>query len=253
MSPFAAGLQALLLLTVAVGDDPLSQRPDAWEFATTPERALSMAFVEYEEGVSLLVACAGDELSVQVLGLPAAAISSGRFERRLGDGRTEASWWDRSSSRESLISSAPARDARSFRRDRDFVLRAEREDAPPVSIDLALPAQSGNLDRVLTACGRTLESPMDAAPAVGRLLLATPGVQLPDAAHQRYDRFEVELDCLIADSRLSSCQSEHQRPADSALGAAAARQANGVRVRVSDAAAAEGRWVRIVVRTGRGR
>jgi len=106
---------------------------------------------------------------------------------------------------------------------------------------------------VLTACGLALVNPIDDAPSAADLLVQVPALEIPETVSRRHDQIQIEIDCLIANGRLSACQSERQVPADPAAGAITARAANGTRVRVTDATAAEGRRVTVVVTGARRR
>lgn len=241
MSALSFAIQALLLVSGQAVDQPT----DDWDFAVDPTRKLTVASVAYAEGSTLFAACLNDTLTVGVRGLPTPSVSTRWFERRFNDGRTETSFWEASDTGTGLISGASARVARSLRTGGRLVLNSAPDGEVPIHLALDLPTQSANLDRVLTACGRPLESPHDRAPPLGKLLEQTPAIPPPAAV--RHSSFRVEVDCIVADGRLSACLSEHQHPADKALGAAVAREANGVRVKVNDPIAAEGGWVQILV------
>ncbi|HUH23528.1 MAG TPA: hypothetical protein VLZ51_05655 [Brevundimonas sp.] len=241
MSALTLAIQALLLVSGQAVDQPT----DDWDFAVDPARQLTVASVAYAEGSTLFAACLNDTLTVGVRGLPTPSVATRWFERHFDDGRMESSYWEASGTGTGLISDAPARVARSLRSGGQLVLISAPDGEVPIHLALDLPTQSANLDRVLTACGRPLESPHDRAPPLGKLLEQTPAISPPPSA--RYSSFQVEIDCIVADGRLSACLSEHQRPADKGLGAAVAREANGVRVKVSDPIAAEGGWVQILV------
>ncbi|MNK86413.1 hypothetical protein D3C87_1063240 [compost metagenome] len=241
MSALTFAIQALLLVSGQAVDQPT----DDWDFAVDPTRKLTVASVAYAEGSTLFAACLNDSLTVGVRGLPTPSVSTRWFERRFDDDRTEASFWEASDTGNALVSGASARVARSLRNGGKLVLNSAPDGEVPIHLAFDLPTQSANLDRVLAACGRPLESPLDIAPPLGNLLQQTPAIR--PLTSVRYSSYQVELDCIVADGRLSACRSEHQRPADSALGIAIARDANGVSVKVSDPIAAEGRWVQILV------
>ncbi|MFC5371702.1 hypothetical protein ACFPIF_04015 [Brevundimonas faecalis] len=234
-------IRTLLLVSGQSADQTI----DDWDLAVDSARQLTVATVAYAEGSTLFAACLNDTLTVGLKGLPTSSVASRRFERRFDDGHTESTFWEASDKGTGLISATPARVARSFRNGSRLVLSSAPDGEVPIHLAFDVPTQSANLDRVLAACGRPLENPLDSAPPLDMLLQQTPAI--PPAASARYSSYQVELDCIVADGRLSACLSEHQRPADPALGVAVAREANGVRVKVSDPTAAEGRWVQILV------
>lgn len=245
MIDLVATIQIGLMLLASGGLGPPFQSSDDWDLAADPARSLTIASVEYASGVALSVQCLAGDLSVGLVGLPASAATLRKFERRFDDGSPET-WYFDAATENGLIARS-ARYARSFRGGGTLVLTAAPDGASPVQMRLDLPAQSTILDQVITACGRALTTRYDSALDVGPLLLETPGVEVPPAAFRRQNLIRIVLDCLIVDSRLTSCESESQTPQDMAAGEATARGANGRRVHVSDPAAAEGRWLQIVV------
>lgn len=247
MSVLIATLRALVL----VGSVVAGQTSDDWDYETAPGRA--MASTAYAEGVMLFVACSNGAFIVGVRGLPASAQQAGTFIRTRADGRTESSYWDTSKAGGVLVSSNPGRIARSFRSGGRLILNSAPEDeGAPVHIALDLPSQSANLDRVMTECGRALESPLDDALVLtGDNLQAIPWIMPPPEGGRA--RYRIELECLVTNQRLASCRIENQAPANVALGAAYLRQANGRRIRVRDAAAAEGRSLHMLIEGGSGR
>lgn len=245
MFDFVAAIQVGVLLITGGGFGQPSQSSDDWDLAADPARNLTIASVDYASGVSLSVQCFDGGLSVGLVGLPAFAATVRQLERRFDDGRHET-WYFEPATGNGLVAHN-IRYARAFRAEGGLVLTAAPDGAPPVQIRLDLPAQSTHLDQVLSACGKALTSRFDTALDVGTLLLAAPGIEVPPSALDRHDLIQIVLDCLIVDSRLASCESESQTPQDTAAGDATARATNGKRVRVSDPAAAEGRWVQIVV------
>jgi|GEM_PF-3952348 len=239
-----AGLQTLFLMGSVIG----AQTSDDWDYEVTQGQVIASS--SYAEGATLFAACSRGDLVVGLLGLPASAQRAGKLIRTRADGQTETAHWDRLEAGGVLVSSDPGRIARSFRRGGQLILNSEPEDeAVPIHIALDLPSQSANLDRVMTECGRALESPLDDALVLTNDNLQAPPRIMPPPGFGQTD-YRLELDCLIARERLASCRIEHQVPVNAALGRAYLSAANGVRVRVRDAAAAEGRSLHIRIEGG---
>ena len=237
-----------LFATLAAGGGALAQDAPAvndWDYAEDAGQKLAVASVEYAGGVSLIVQCLDGEFTVGIGGLSGFASSPVRLERRRADGRVEDTYWRPAG--DSLITSNSWRYGRWFRGGGRFILTGDPEGAPPVRLELTLPSQANNLDRVLTSCGSPLESPFDDALDVGRLMTEGPRIEMPPSAMRRHDLISVWVDCLVANGRLAACRSDRQRPIDPRAGAAVAREANGKRVGLSDVGAAEDRTVEIVI------
>lgn len=243
MSYLLAGLGAALVLSGAGAQT----RPatDDWAFATDRTRELSIASVSYSSGVTLSVQCLAGDLMVAITGLPANAAAIRRYDRRVEDGRTEQTVWAGASG--NGISNGSARLARTFRRGGRLQLNASPAGQAPVEIALDLPAQSTNIDRVLTACGLPLADAFDGALNVGDLLIRQPTVSLRQSSFRSYEVAVVSLECLVAGGRLASCRAVKAEPPSAEVAAAAVNAANGRRLALRDAAAAEGRVVELVV------
>jgi len=251
MSSLSASLLSALVIAGSGTPSAPGQATDDWDFRADPARNVAAAFVDYSSGVSLTVDCERPA-DHRYPGLSDVAPSSLLFDRQRNGGEVEVSLWRATPAGDGLINTS-ARDARSFREGGRLALVANPQPDPPVRIELDLPSESANLDRVLTACGLALVNPIDDAPSAADLLVQVPALEIPETVSRRHDQIQIEIDCLIANGRLSACQSERQVPADPAAGAITARAANGTRVRVTDATAAEGRRVTVVVTGARRR
>jgi len=219
---------------------------DDWDLTTHSAGPLTLASVDYAAGRSVRVQCLSGGLDVAVTGLTVPGPEEIELERRRGDGSVETTRWTRSPDG-SLVSESAARFARSLRAPGRLVLRAPGGGAGTSGLDLPLPGESANLDRVLSDCGLSLVSALDGAVDVEPLIERFPNVPIPERALDQQDAIRVEVDCLVVNSRLAGCVSERQTPADPVAGQATAREAEGKRVRVREGADAEGGRVRIVV------
>ena len=118
-------------------------------------------------------------------------------------------------------------------------------EARPMRMQVNLPAQSANLDGVLTVCGYPLADPRDSMTEVSDLIIKYPALQLPQLDRE-FVVVRIELSCIVSEGRLTACQSDHETPAVPSLGAAMARRANGAEITLQDGAVAEGGLVDIV-------
>lgn len=238
---------ALMVCTIGVAAAAQTETPDDdWDVATDPTQDLVIAGVEYASGAILAVECRAGALNAWISGLPTNAVTGGRFTRSLADGRSVDSYWTLSTSGTQLTSASAARDARSFKSGGVLALVSTEHKGAPLSLRLDLPAQSAGVDRVLTACGRPLSDPRDALPDVSPLLSEWPRIPIAESA-SRHAHIRVEISCIVSAGRLTACQSDNETPKDARVGAATARRANGHRLRLTDAAAAEGRLFELVV------
>lgn len=246
--PFLSASLLAALLSASPGSPAASgQITGDWDFVADPARNLTVASVDYSSGASLTVSCMAGALTTGIRVLASVPSSSVlRFDRQRNGGEVETSWWRGTPAGDALIS-LTARDARSLREGGSLTLVANPQPDPQLRIQLDLPSEHENLDRVLSECGIALVNPIDDALDASDLLVRVPRVEMPERAWRGHQTLQVEIDCLIANARLTACQSEHQTPADPAAGARVARTANGTRVRVTDAAAAEGRRLTLVV------
>ena len=113
-------------------------------------------------------------------------------------------------------------------------------------MQLDLPPQSANLDRVLTDCAYPLVDPRDELADASDLIIAQPMIEMPTFS-RRYTVVRVEVSCVVSNGRLTACQSDHETPPAPEVGRATARRANGTRVSLREPVAAEGRLLDIVV------
>ena len=244
-----AGLQIVLALSATEGHQDRPTLQD-WAYVTEPSQALTAASISSPTGLTLSARCQSGEFVLQISGLPGVATEFARVERRYEDGRLEQTYWRHTGAERGEIILESPRMARSFRPGGRLTLNVALQDKEPAQLSFELPDRSENIDRVLTDCGLPLSDPFDGALNAGDLLEAVPRVSPPAWLWSRQGSIRISVECLIVAGRLSACRSPQQQPSDPRAGAAAARAANGVRVRLRDPAAAEGRYVEMVLMMG---
>ena len=243
----AAGIAVTgLAMLVAFAPVRAQQVADGWDLAVDAPNESVSASIEYASGVAVVVQCRSGGLVTAISHTPLSNSNSRRAVLTRGDPFSPNVEWETAAGG-TAISRDPSV-VRFLRRGGPVILQSTDDDPAPFSASLELPASGAAVDQVLTACGSPLNRDHDAAPSATGLLLAAPAVEMPSAAMlQNGTPQTVYLSCLIRSSRLADCLSEYERPRNPRAGAAAARSADGTRVRVRDPAIAEGKRIEIVV------
>lgn len=230
-----------LAVALSLGPFPaFAQDADDWEFAEDTGRKLTVAAARYEGGQAVLVQCRDGELNAMIVGLPATDYRLRRVAAERADGRRDQqSWFPEAAAPGSpavFRTLTPGRDARFFKGGGLMTLRSTDGDPASMEATFDLPAQSANLDRVLTACGRPLEDERD------RLARTPVTIEWePVASGRRRDSGRgrttgaADISCVVRNQRYTDCRVEYARPARD--GARLAREMEGDRLRTPDPAA----------------
>lgn len=240
------------LLTVALcavlcaGPAAAMPQDDDWELTEDPAQQLTMAAVRYEGGQAIIAQCQRGRLVVLIAGLP-----EGEEILRLAatrpDGRTAAQVWIPVAAAGAYRSATPGREARFMRGGGAYVVRSATDVPAVVNGTFDLPAQSANLDRVLTACGWALDDDRD----------------LLDEAHVTLDRPsrrgpppyrapsvpEREVSCVVREMRLRDCRADHPPSQRTSNTRSLVRAVEGEEIHVAtgaDPATAEGKVFRVI-------
>lgn len=247
MSPLPPRLLPLVTTALWLVAAPTWAQDDDWHVVAAPGAERVIATADYSSGVSLQIECTSNRLAVAITGLPRTREDSVVYRRTLPDGRTETSVWSVGDDDSTRVSPSPGRYARLLKRGGVFALTpvAVSEDSPGVRLDL--PSQSTGIDRVLTACGADLVESGDDVQEVGELLHEYPNIEPPNSIFRDHPNFQIDLVCIVRDSRLSDCRSPKQAPPDERAGNLLARRANGTRLRLADPQAVEGREYQFVI------
>ena len=239
------------LLSGVPAPGTLGQDPDSdWEYSVAADNVSSVASVGYSNGLVIEVTCyEGKAINVVMAGLPPADGQGYSVGLSRADGRTTTIPTAFLASGR-LAVDYDERMARIMRGGGELVMRLERGQSPPVIVQVDLPEQHANLDRVIEHCDRRLNEPRDALPILGDLQ-AIPRATLPPARRSRTgssDWARVEISCVVSgETRLTECQVDQQNGGDGSYGTAVARAYNGARVDVDDPSAATGKIVYVVV------
>jgi hypothetical protein len=223
----AAATACILTPTAA-----LAQESDDWEYGEDPATGLAAAVSRYDTGQAIVVQCRAGELSVVVQGLE---LGEGRRDVRVarsGGARDDQPW--RAVTPNAAGAQMPGRAARMLRGGGAVQFRT-LEGAPAARLGLELPAESVNVDRVLTACGRPLQDERDALPVFRG--------ELDQRSVERvYMRRDVqaqptggiaaaEVSCIVGeDLRLRDCRVDQTIPTSSPFGLEHAERLTGVQV-----------------------
>lgn len=234
----------MTVLTVAAGGlavapMAMAQSEDDWEFVADGARLTAMA--SYAGGQSIIAQCAGQELKLVIVGLPATTETARVLDAVRSDGAMDTQSWQVVEG-QALVSSMPARDLRFMRVGGVLRLRSAAGQEPAATAAFDLPTQHANIDRVLTACGYDLTAERDAIPrAAVSLRLVDPPRRGSVGGKPGQS---LEISCIIQRGAYRQCQTDH---VVDGVWPRVARQAanaqNGVRVNPEDAAANEGRVV----------
>ena len=239
------------LLSGVPAPGTLGQDPDSdWEYSVAADNVSGVASVGYSSGLVINVTCYGGRaLDVVMAGLPPADGQGYSVGLSRADGRTTSIPTAFLASGR-LAVDYDERMARIMRGGGELVMRLERGKSPPVIVQVDLPEQHANLDRVIEHCGRRLNEPRDALPILVDLQ-SIPRATFPPARRSRTgasDWARVEISCVVSgETRLAECQVDQQDGGDGSYGTAAARAYNGARVDVNDPSAATGKVVYVVV------
>lgn len=231
----AAGLIATALMAAT----PALAQDDDWDFAENAQHQVSLASVEFGGGVALLVRCEKADFTVLVAGLPAHPDTALKVEARRADGRTSTYTLFAMPQRAERRIGSAERMARMLRGGGGLTLATAEGAAQPMRLTLDLPTQTGNLDRVIQACGRSFEGAHDNRPRIDdALLLQRPQpAAWPSASETERDG---ELTCVAdAEAVLRACTLEFANPRR--WGERVAEAFEGVKLEVADPATVAGR------------
>ena len=249
----------VVLACLGCSSQATAQSDDDWDVATVPVQQLTVASVEYANGVSVIAQCRSGNLQAAILGLPQATPGRAWYDFRLSTGLTTRKSLERQEDGSTLLSKGDDRLVRFLKGAGRLSLSSDAEATAPFHLQVDLPASSQGLDAVLSACGYPSVNDRDALPSVEELLTDLPRPTMPDRVVERRARagagpngrggqtFQVTISCVVADGRFMACRSEHEIPANPADGQITAAVLEGTQAQVSDVAAAEGRVLDLVL------
>ncbi|MBL0948996.1 hypothetical protein [Brevundimonas sp.] len=180
---------------------------DDWEFAEDPAEELTVAAARYEGGQMIVAQCRRGGLTLVVTGLPESPQML-RLSATRADGRAAEQIWISAGAAGAYRSTAPGREARFMRGGGAYTVRTAAGARTPVSATFDLPTQSANLDRVLTACGWTLEDERDLLPEATVTLDRPRGGYRPPP-YRPPAVPEREISCVVREMTLRDCRTDH--------------------------------------------
>lgn len=220
---------------------------DDWEFVEDPAQELTLAAARYDGGQSIIAQCQRGRLVLILTGLPEGEDML-RLAATRADGRAAVQRWTPVGGPGIYRSVTPGREARFLRGGGSYVVRSAVGAATVVNATFDLPAQSANLDKVLTACGWALEDDRDLLEEA-EVFLTRPGARRDPPPYRIPSVPEREVSCVVREMRLRDCRSDHPPSADTpntrSLLSAVQNQVVHVRIGV-DPASAEGRVFRVI-------
>ncbi|MNT00606.1 hypothetical protein D3C72_1350430 [compost metagenome] len=206
----------VLAAALAVQPATAFANDDDWEFAQDARRQLTVAAVRYDDGKVVIARCQEGDLQLAVAGLADLTTGASTYlESGRADGRQDVQSWDIENAAEPgvMTSGAPARDIRFLRGGGIWRLSARAGAERPIQAVLDLPAQSANLDRVLTACQRPLHDERDALPRADALYRHRTDARKKNPARRPRIRaiLVAEGSCIVRDLRFSECRIDYER------------------------------------------
>lgn len=235
----------MLGVVAGVGQDA---SVDDWTFVESGPQGM-IAMTEFAGGQAIIAQCLNGELKVLMTGMPATTEPARQVEGVRGDGRRTGQSWLPTGTPGVFKAASPGRDARFLRGGGSYEIQTADGETPAVRASFELPAQSANLDRVISTCRWPLQDDRDqlATPAPGAFEYARSQGRRPAPPRRSEPQGQVtsvtHVSCIIRSLRFQECRVDHQLPAEGPLGERAARSSNGERLVAADPAAVEGRVV----------
>lgn len=210
-----------------------------WDLLNDPGRKLVVAYIGFDNGLTLATRCADGGFETLVTGLPPA----GRATRRplriaFGEEELVNSQWSVATQDTVAVADLPAPFARRMRAGGRLriLVPGGASDGRNLMYDLQLPASAAAVDHTLTACGRPVTDPRDAEldtlpdeGVPGNLAWAVRPT--PTFPNTRYARGFAVITCMTnPDGRLRDCTIESEYPRDGGFGDATLAAARRGRV-----------------------
>lgn len=237
---------ASLCALICAASQAAPVQDDDWELVENPAQELTLAAVRYDGGQSIIAQCQRGRLMLFVTGLPPSEEML-LLRATRADGRAAAQRWTPVVGPGTFRSVTPGREARFLRGGGSYVVRSA-PGAASTSATFDLPAQSANLDKVLTACGWALEDDRDLLDeAVVYLDRPSPRREPPPFRVPSVP--EREVSCVVRDMRLRDCRADHPPSSRTPNTRSLIRATEGELVHAAigaDPATVEGRVFRVI-------
>lgn len=234
----------ILACIVAIATPALAQDTETqadWEIHRNLRRKAVMAYVIYDNGLSLAVRCIDEAYEAFVGGLPAPAdrrLNTRTLGIAFGDAEMDMQRWNVGAENTMAVSDFPAPFARKLREGGRLQILVPDGGGPGrnVRYDVALPASTSSIDETLAACRRPLVDardlelerlPEDGVPE-GLIWTRAPE---PDYPENPYARGFAAVSCATRpDGALQDCVIEAEHPRDGRFGDAVLRAVRRARV-----------------------
>lgn len=231
-----AALAGLLAATPSAGQEA----PADWDLLVERSSRVTMAYTDFNNGLSLAVRCVDGGYEAIIAGLPPVADLDRRplMIQFRDDGATPTQW-NVAVDPTLAVSERPAPFARDLREGGrlQIVAPGAAEGGRNLRYVLDLPASGASIDRTLEACGKPLVDPRDAELAAlgetglpgGVSWASLPRPSFPSPAV--YEAGFAVISCLTEpDGGLRACEIETEHPRDGNFGEAALRATRRARL-----------------------
>jgi len=238
---------ASLCALMCVTGPAAAAQDDDWEFAEDTAQQLTVAAARYDGGQMIVAQCRRGGLTLVITGLPEGE-GMLRLAATRADGRSASQIWTTAGAPGAYRSVSPGREARFMRGGGAYVVSAAADAPTALRATFDLPANSANLDRVLTACGWALEDDRDLL-AEAEVLLDRPRRGREPPPYRPPAVPEREVSCIVREMRLQDCRPDHPPYAGASNLRSVLRAVQGQEVYVpigADPAAAEGKVFRVI-------
>lgn len=240
---------ALALPGLASAQDTAPTAPSAveapadWNMVRDQRKKMVAAYVSLSSGVTVILRCSSGVYDALVSGLPDAPRGDTRVLRLSYDDHFHPETWNVATTRSTALSALPARFARKLRNGGVVSIVVPDGAGPGRNLRhvLHLPQSPTAVDETLTACGRPLVDPRDAAlpdidengqsPDVTWARAPQPSYPFPS----RYSTGFAMLSCTaLPDGRVDECLVESEFPVDGGFGKQVLRSTSNARLKSSD-------------------
>lgn len=203
---------ALLSLALAATASPVfAQATDNdWEWSEDTN-GTRIASVSYGSGQTIIAHCHTNRFTLLVTGVPSATEGQ-TFNGAVvsPSNNQDVQVWNVIEGN-ALRSDLPGRDARYLRKGQKLTLTSVQGDqTTPVRVDLELPTQHANLDRILSECGYVVETERDLLPRADRDPLLRPREYA--SSPELHAGRGLEVSCIVSGGRYSDCVLERNVP-----------------------------------------
>ena len=211
-----------------------------WDLMREPDKKLTIAFLAFDNGLSIGARCMNNSFQVLISGLPPATGTTRTLKVAFQEEAFQDQSWNVAETPSVAISDLPSPLARDIREGgkMQIIVVGGAEGGRNLRYVLDLPASSGAVDEALQACGRPLVDPRDAElKALGDdgLPLDIEWARQPRPEYpsgRTYTRGFATVTCITSpNGALRDCVVETEHPLDGGFGAEVLYATRSARVR----------------------